>query len=56
MNVKNDYSFLFKSKDNKTHSIDLSEYASIKSGSYKKALNAYYKKQEKEKLKIVLLN
>ena len=51
MGLKTDYSFLFDSLNGKSNSSDffksvnLSEYNNIKSGVYKKVLNAYYDKQ-----------
>ena len=54
LNVKQDYSFLFSnlngSKNNNTifNSINLSDYNSIKSGTYGKLLKEYYKKTETE--------
>lgn len=53
MNIKNDCSYLFESLNNSSNSssnifnaIDLSEYSSIKSGTYGKLLKAYYAKNE----------
>ena len=46
MRVINDYSYLFRNVDKNTQGINLAEYASIKSGSYKKALRDYYNKLE----------
>lgn len=55
MGLKTDYSFLFDSLNGKSNSSDffksvnLSEYNNIKSGVYKKVLNAYYDKQASTK-------
>ena len=54
MNIKNDYSFLFNSLNNSKsnaggnlfNAINLSEYSSIKTGSYGKLLKAYYAEAE----------
>ncbi len=49
--MMNDYSILFSSLPSTTESkntFDLSEYASIKNGSYVKLLKAYYAQQEEE--------
>jgi len=59
MNIKNDYSYLFNSLNNSStsqsnagsnlfNSIDLSEYSSIKTGTYGKLLKAYYAKNADE--------
>lgn len=58
MNIKNDYSMLFNSLNSSNNSsnnsgnifnaIDLSEYHSIRSGSYRKLLKAYYAKNSDE--------
>lgn len=58
MNIKNDYSFLFNSLGNSNsrsgasgnifNAIDLSEYSSIKRGTYGKLLKAYYAKEDTE--------
>lgn len=54
LNVKQDYSFLFsnlngsKNNNNIFNSINLSDYNSIKSGTYGKLLKEYYKKTETE--------
>ncbi len=54
-NTKQDYSFLFNSlnssnsnNSNSLYGINLSDYASIKSGSYGKLLKAYYRKENTE--------
>lgn len=56
MNIKNDYSYLFNSLNNSNsgagsngnlfNAINLSEYSSIKTGSYGKLLKAYYAEAE----------
>ena len=56
MNIKNDYSYLFDSLNSSSsnsgsgsnlfNAIDLSEYSSIKTGSYGKLLKAYYAEAE----------
>lgn len=54
MNIKQDYSYLFSSfnnsnnNNNSFYGINLSDYASIKNGSYGKALKAYYKEQNSD--------
>jgi len=51
-NTNQDYSYLFSNMQNSStsgNSFSLNDYATIKNGSYKKLLRAYYSKQEKEK-------
>ncbi len=57
-NLKTDYSSLFNGLSGRSTSvsgnflgIDLSEYASIKSGAYSKAVKAYYAKDDEESVK-----
>lgn len=58
MNIKNDYSMLFNGLNNSKstngssnifQAIDLSEYSSIKKGTYGKLLKAYYAKEDTDK-------
>ena len=49
----NNYGFLFENNTEKQNNgINLSEYASIKSGSYKKAVKAYYEKQKEDNVDV----
>ena len=57
LNIKQDYSFLFsnlngaKDSNNIFNAINLSDYNSIKSGTYGKLLKEYYKKSDAEETK-----
>lgn len=60
MNIRNDYSYLFNSLNNNTTSnnngnlfasIDLSEYNSLKTGTYGKLLKAYYAENDDSSVK-----
>ena len=56
LNVKQDYSFLFSNvngsnnSNNIFNSINLSDYNSIKSGTYGKLLKEYYKKADTDEI------
>ena len=55
MKIRQDYSYLFSNiynnnkNNNFMYDFNLSDYASIKNGSYKKVLKAYYKEMDFQK-------